>query len=104
MGYTSPLQELAERFHASQQLLQALNPGANFGQVGQQLTVPNALTMPPGQAATVTVSKVESSVRATDASGETPGVLCRHHRKRARPLAGGRVESPVDQARPTLPL
>lgn len=70
MGYTSPLQELAERFHASQQLLQALNPGANFGQVGQQLTVPNALTMPPGQAATVTVSKVESSVRATDASGK----------------------------------
>jgi lipoprotein-anchoring transpeptidase ErfK/SrfK len=70
MGYTSPLQELAERFHSSPQLLQALNPGADFTKAGQSLTVPNAITMPPGQAATVTVSKSESSVRATDADGK----------------------------------
>ena len=70
MGFTSPLEELAERFHASEQLLQALNPSANFTQTGQQLTVPNAVTMPAGQAATITVSKSESSVRATDAGGK----------------------------------
>jgi lipoprotein-anchoring transpeptidase ErfK/SrfK len=70
MGYTSPLQELAERFHASPTLLQALNPGVDFTQAGAPLTVPNAITMPPGQAATIYVSKSESSVRATDAGGK----------------------------------
>jgi lipoprotein-anchoring transpeptidase ErfK/SrfK len=70
MGYTSPLQELAERFHASPQLLQALNPGIEFAQAGQQITAPNAITLPPGQAAAVYVSKSESSVRATDAAGK----------------------------------
>ncbi|HEY2014710.1 MAG TPA: L,D-transpeptidase [Bryobacteraceae bacterium] len=70
LGYTSPLEELAERFHASPKLLQALNPGADFGKVGQALMVPNAITMPPGQAASITVSKGESSVRAWDATGK----------------------------------
>lgn len=70
MGYSSPLEELAERFHSSEQLLQALNAGVDFSQVGQQLDVPNVVTMPPGQAAVVTVSKSESSVRATDAAGK----------------------------------
>jgi lipoprotein-anchoring transpeptidase ErfK/SrfK len=70
MGYTSPLQELAERFHATSELLQALNPGADFAKVAQQLVVPNAITMPPGQAATVYVSKLESSVRAVGPDGK----------------------------------
>jgi len=70
LGYTSPLEELAERFHASPELMRALNPGAGFDNVGQPLMVPNALTMPPGQAACIIVSKGESSVRAYDASGK----------------------------------
>ncbi len=70
LGYSSPLEELAERFHASPQLLQTLNPGANFSKVGQQLTVPNAITMPPGNAATVSVSKSDSSVRALGPDGK----------------------------------
>jgi hypothetical protein len=40
MAYTSPEQELAERFHAHRRLLEALNPGADFTQPGRQLTVP----------------------------------------------------------------
>ena len=67
MGYTSPLQELAERFHASPELLQALNPDVDFSQPGQTITVPNAVTMPPGRAATIYVSKSESAVRAVAA-------------------------------------
>ena len=69
LGYTSPLEQTGEKFHSSPELLQALNPGANFEQVGQQLMVPNILVMPPAQAARVVVSKGESSVRAYDASG-----------------------------------
>jgi lipoprotein-anchoring transpeptidase ErfK/SrfK len=70
MGYSSPLEELAERFHASPELLQALNPGADFTKVGESLTVPNSITLPPGKAASVEVSKSESSVRAYDADGK----------------------------------
>jgi lipoprotein-anchoring transpeptidase ErfK/SrfK len=70
LGYSSPLEELAERFHSSPAVLQALNSGADFTRAGQQLTVPNVLVLPPGQADRVVVSKSQSSVRAYDASGK----------------------------------
>ena len=69
LGYASPLDELAERFHASHALLKALNPGADFTRVGQQLMVPNVMTLPPPEAASLVVSKTESSVRAFAADG-----------------------------------
>jgi len=67
LGYSSPLEGLAERFHSSPALLRALNPGADFQAAGQALTVPNVMTLPPGRAARIVVSKGESSVRAYDA-------------------------------------
>jgi lipoprotein-anchoring transpeptidase ErfK/SrfK len=41
--YASPLEELSERFHASQNLLRQLNPSVNFGKLsrGSVITVPN---------------------------------------------------------------
>jgi lipoprotein-anchoring transpeptidase ErfK/SrfK len=69
LGFTSPLEELAEHFHASPGLLRALNPGADFTRADVTLTVPNVLTLPPEKAASVVVSKSESSVRAYDAGG-----------------------------------
>jgi lipoprotein-anchoring transpeptidase ErfK/SrfK len=70
LGYTSPLEELSERFHASPALMRALNPNADFRQAGQQLNVPNVLTMPPGPAARIVVSRGEGSVRAYDGAGK----------------------------------
>jgi lipoprotein-anchoring transpeptidase ErfK/SrfK len=70
LGYSSPLEELAERFHASPALLKALNSGADFSAAGQVLTVPNVLVTPPGEAASVVISKSDSSVRAYDANGK----------------------------------
>jgi lipoprotein-anchoring transpeptidase ErfK/SrfK len=70
LDYTSPLESLAERFHASPALMRALNPGADFNKAGQPLNVPNALVMPTGPAARVIVSRGESSVRAVDADGK----------------------------------
>jgi len=67
LGYSSPLEELAERFHVAPSVLQALNPGVDFGRVGQSIQAPNVMTMRPGAAARVQVSKSESSVRAYDA-------------------------------------
>ena len=68
LGYESPLAGLAEKFHSSPKLLQALNPGKYFAQAGQQILVPNVITMPPGKAASVVVSKSDSSVTAYDAN------------------------------------
>jgi lipoprotein-anchoring transpeptidase ErfK/SrfK len=70
LGYASPLEGLAERFHSSPRLLQALNPGADFQKTGQALMVPNVVSMPPGTAAQVVVSKSQSAVMAFDASGK----------------------------------
>jgi lipoprotein-anchoring transpeptidase ErfK/SrfK len=69
MGYTSLLEALAERAHASPKLIRALNSAAGFAGAGEKITMPNAAVMPPGQAAKVVVSKSESSVRAYDADG-----------------------------------
>jgi lipoprotein-anchoring transpeptidase ErfK/SrfK len=72
LGYSSPLDELSERFHASPALMKALNPNADFTHAGEELNVPNVLVMPPGgpgSAARVVVSKSESSVRAYDRDG-----------------------------------
>jgi lipoprotein-anchoring transpeptidase ErfK/SrfK len=50
LGYVSPLEMLAERFHASPKLLQRLNPGARF-EAGEKITVPNVEPfMPPAPA------------------------------------------------------
>jgi lipoprotein-anchoring transpeptidase ErfK/SrfK len=73
LGYSSPLDELSERFHSSPELIKALNPNADFSKAGETLTAPNVLVMPPGgpgSAARVVVSKTESSVRAYDAQGK----------------------------------
>jgi lipoprotein-anchoring transpeptidase ErfK/SrfK len=70
LGYTSPLEMMGEKFHSSPEILTALNAGADFGNAGQPITVPNVTTPAPGRAARVVVSKSESSVRAYDDSGK----------------------------------
>jgi lipoprotein-anchoring transpeptidase ErfK/SrfK len=69
LGFASPAEELGERFHVSPAILKALNPGADFSKAGQSLVVPNVMTLPPGQAARIEVSKSDSSVRAYDDQG-----------------------------------
>ena len=39
LGYTSPKEMLAERFHMDQSLLEALNPQADFASIGSQIVV-----------------------------------------------------------------
>ena len=50
LGYESPLEALGERFHASPQLLQALNPSATFRTPGERLVVPNVVPVTPSPA------------------------------------------------------
>lgn len=67
--YSTPLEKLAERFHVSEALLQALNPGADFTRVGQTLIVPAVSDAPLAEVARIEVNKAERSLSAFDAGG-----------------------------------
>ena len=74
LGYTSVMEALGEKFHASPKLLQKLNPGKNFNQVGQDIVVPNVeehAHLP--KAAKIIVDKSDSTVTLVDAAGKVLG-------------------------------
>jgi lipoprotein-anchoring transpeptidase ErfK/SrfK len=73
LGYTSVVEALAERFHASPALLRQLNPGVTFA-AGDAIRVPNVVVIsdrpaPPVPGVSITVSKRLSTLTANDASG-----------------------------------
>jgi lipoprotein-anchoring transpeptidase ErfK/SrfK len=70
LGYESPLEGLGEKFHANPDLLKALNPDSRFDKEGELILAPNVIATPPGHAASVEVSKSDSSVTAFDAGGK----------------------------------
>jgi lipoprotein-anchoring transpeptidase ErfK/SrfK len=69
LDFTSPLEALAERFHMDVALLQALNPGADFGVAGTRIVVAYpARADLPAKVDTVEVDKGRKQVRAYDAA------------------------------------
>jgi lipoprotein-anchoring transpeptidase ErfK/SrfK len=70
LGYSSPLEAIAEKYHSSPKLLERLNPKAAFDQAGTQILAPNVATDPPGKAAKIVVSKSRRTVEALDADGK----------------------------------
>ena len=76
LGYTSPLEELAERFHVNPQILKTLNPRATFNTAGEMLIVPAVHAPREAKAAKVVVSKSDSpsapSTTRTSSSPATP--------------------------------
>jgi lipoprotein-anchoring transpeptidase ErfK/SrfK len=70
LSYTSPREALAEKFHMSEGLLEALNPGKKFDRAGEVILVANVLN----KQAKLTVGRIEvdksrQTVRAFDPSG-----------------------------------
>ena len=70
LGYASPLEGIAEKFHISPALLQKLNPGKTFRVAGQKVFVPNVSASLNAKAARVIVSKSESTVKVLDDGGK----------------------------------
>ncbi|WP_293357080.1 L,D-transpeptidase [Phenylobacterium sp.] len=69
LGFSGPLEALAERFHMDPALLQALNPGADFGAAGTKIVVAYpAREALPAKVATIEVDKARKQVRAYDAA------------------------------------
>lgn len=71
LSYSSLVEALAERFHASPSLLQRLNPSARFV-ADETVQVPNLMAPPEptsGEGVSITVSKRTSALTLTDGTG-----------------------------------
>jgi len=70
LSYTSPREALAEKFHMSEELLAALNPGKKFNEAGETISVVNVLN-PQAKLAIgkIEVDKSRQTVKAFDSSG-----------------------------------
>ncbi|HLG84267.1 MAG TPA: L,D-transpeptidase [Bradyrhizobium sp.] len=69
LSYTSPREELAEKFHMSEELLSALNPTERFREAGATIAVADATPAnTAGHADHLMVDKVRQTVKVFDAS------------------------------------
>jgi lipoprotein-anchoring transpeptidase ErfK/SrfK len=69
LSYTGPKEALSERFHMSQDLLAALNPGQKFDRAGAKINVINLPKQAPSKTARVEVDKSRETVRAFASDG-----------------------------------
>ena len=69
LGYSNPLQLLAEKFHMDQDLLRALNPGVDFGSAGTRIVVLRPGSEPLPRVVKVEVDKSNNEVRAYGSGG-----------------------------------
>jgi lipoprotein-anchoring transpeptidase ErfK/SrfK len=76
LGYKSPLEALAERFHMSEALLKALNPGKSFDKSGQSIAVANVSnTAADGKVKRIEIDKSQRVLRAFDHHGDLIAVF-----------------------------
>jgi lipoprotein-anchoring transpeptidase ErfK/SrfK len=70
LAYRSPRELLAERFHIDEELLEALNPDADFTRVGTRIVVPRlAKERDQEKVGKLVIDKKEKAVRAYDEAG-----------------------------------
>jgi lipoprotein-anchoring transpeptidase ErfK/SrfK len=70
LNYTSPREAIAEKFHMSQALLAALNPGKKFDRAGETIFVANVPDKPTKLTiGRIEVDKTRQTVKAFDPSG-----------------------------------
>jgi lipoprotein-anchoring transpeptidase ErfK/SrfK len=70
LSYTGPKEALSERFHMSQDLLAALNPGQKFDRAGARINVVNLAKEAPPKTARIEVDKARETVRAFARDGK----------------------------------
>src|SRR6478609_8878826 len=74
LSYTSPREAIAEKFHMSEALLSALNPGKKFDRAGETIFVANVLNKPPKLTiGRIEIDKSRQTVKALDPSGTLIG-------------------------------
>src|SRR5262249_55818868 len=74
LAYASPREGLAEKFHMSEELLSALNPGKRLDRAGEQIVVVDTGTDDnPVKADRVEVDKIRQTVKLFDKSNALVG-------------------------------
>jgi lipoprotein-anchoring transpeptidase ErfK/SrfK len=69
LGYKTPREKIAEKFHMSEELLAQLNPGQKFDQAGQRIIVANARSGPLPKITRIEVNKTKQTLKAFDRNG-----------------------------------
>ena len=70
LSYVSPRELLAEKFHMSEALLSALNPGKKFDSAGERIVVTNVAQPKLEKVARIEVNKTEQTLRAFSQDGK----------------------------------
>jgi lipoprotein-anchoring transpeptidase ErfK/SrfK len=70
LGYESPLDGLAEKFHCAPKLLTVWNRGKSFDMEGEIITAPSVAAEPLPKAASIVVDGSDLSVSALDENGK----------------------------------
>ncbi len=102
LSYTSPREALAEKFHMSEELLAALNPGKKFNEAGETISVVNVLN-PQAKLAIgkIEVDKSRQTVKAFDSSGALIAFFPATVGSEEKPTPTGTLKVVSAQANPT---
>jgi lipoprotein-anchoring transpeptidase ErfK/SrfK len=104
LGYTSPQEALAEKFHMSEQLLLALNPGQHFDRPGTTIVVADTAGQnaePALKAARVEIDKSRQTVELFDRSNNLIGFYPATIGSEEKPSPSGRLKVTAIQHNPT---
>jgi lipoprotein-anchoring transpeptidase ErfK/SrfK len=101
LNYSSPREAIAEKFHMSQDLLAALNPGKKFDSVGEIVSVANVLTRQSKlRVGRIEVDKSLQAVKAFAPSGELVGFFPATVGSDERPTPSGTLKVTSTDANP----
>jgi lipoprotein-anchoring transpeptidase ErfK/SrfK len=90
LGYTSPAEALAEKFHMSEKLLKALNPSKAFDKAGVTITVANVSGETPNQkVAKIEINKPQRLLTAFDKDGAVIAVYPASIGSKEKPAPSG---------------
>jgi lipoprotein-anchoring transpeptidase ErfK/SrfK len=102
LGYTSPREAIAEKFHMSEALLAALNPGKTFDRAGETIIVAN---VPRGTSkpavSRIEIDKSRQTVKAFDKQGALVAFLPATVGSEEKPTPSGTLKVISVDANPT---
>ncbi len=104
LGYTNPREALAEKFHMSEQLLSALNPGQHFDRAGTTIVVADTggqNAERPIKAARVEIDKGRQTVELFDRSNDLIGFYPATVGSEEKPSPTGRLKVTAIEHNPT---
>jgi len=101
LSYTSPREAIAEKFHMSEELLAALNPGKKFDRAGETIFVASVPIKPPKLAiGRIEVDKSGQTVKAFDPSGALIAFFPATVGSEEKPTPGGTLKVVSADANP----